>query len=262
MPTPSSLISGARSYTRQAMPRSFRFKASVSPQMPPPKSLLAFRRAGYQGLERFYFHLAEFDRAGPVLQGDRTFVKHAVAQLCRRLSIQHDSDVAAVRGHLICIPLAARFRHRTDFDVTRDRAGAIARIRTLVEDIGFVAGAVGYLLRIEATEIDSAIGIIARPEFGAHDEILVRLLAHQIAGLLARHLVDDNGAVLDTPVGFADLIPSIEAFAVEQGNPACLLAHGFRRERAAKKAQSGQGKSETDRTPRCDTHGVSSLFKF
>jgi len=36
MPTPSSLISGARSYTRQAMPRSFRLRASDSPQMPPP----------------------------------------------------------------------------------------------------------------------------------------------------------------------------------------------------------------------------------
>src|SRR5262245_65728149 len=36
MPTPSSLISGARSYTRQAMPRSFRLRASDSTQMPPP----------------------------------------------------------------------------------------------------------------------------------------------------------------------------------------------------------------------------------
>src|SRR6516165_8259013 len=178
MPTPSSLISGARSYTRQAMPRSFRLRASVSPQMPPPTIATCIPMCRLSVLERFYFHLAEFDRPGPVLQGDGTFIKHAVAQLCRRLSIQHDGDVAAVRRHFICIPLAARFRHRTDFDVTCDRAGAIARIRTLIEDIGFVAGAFGYLLRIEATEIDSAVGIIARPEFDAHDKILVWLLAH------------------------------------------------------------------------------------
>src|SRR5271163_1378146 len=36
MPTPSGLISGARSYTEQARPRRFKLSASESPQIPPP----------------------------------------------------------------------------------------------------------------------------------------------------------------------------------------------------------------------------------
>ena len=175
-------------------------------------------------------------------------------------AVEHDSDVAPVGGHFVGIPLAPRLRHRIDLDVAGDRTSAITGVRALVEDIGLVARPVGDLLRIKATEIDAAIGIVAWPELDAYDEVLVRILAHQIAGILARHLVDHNSAVLDAPVELADLIPSIEAFSVEQRDPACFLADGFRCEVAGGKAQSGEGENKTNCAPRCGTHGVSSFY--
>src|SRR5688572_11702027 len=45
MPTPSSLTSGARSYTRQAMPRLCRFSASDRPAMPPPTMAISLSDA-------------------------------------------------------------------------------------------------------------------------------------------------------------------------------------------------------------------------
>src|SRR5262245_26873500 len=202
MPTPSSLISGARSYTRQAMPRSFRLRASESPQMPPPTIATSIQlgQSAVAALQRFDFHFAEFDRTGSVLQHDRTFVEHAIAQLCRCLAIEHNRDVPAIGGDFIGVPLAAGFRHWIDLDIARDRTCAIAWVGALVENICFVARPVGDLLGIEAAEVYAAVGIVAWKELDAHDEILVRIFADQVAGVLARHLVNDDRTILDTPV--------------------------------------------------------------
>src|SRR4029077_9606039 len=129
------------------MPRSLRLRASDNPQMPPPiiATFIPSRPLRYR-LQRFDLDLAELDRAGPMLQRDRAFVEHAVAQLGRGLAVEHHGDVAAVYGDFVGIPLAGRFRHRIDLDITGNRAGAVARIGALVEDIGFVTGPVSDLL--------------------------------------------------------------------------------------------------------------------
>src|SRR5262249_58967901 len=79
--------------------------------------------------------------------------------------------------------------------------------------------------RIETTEVNAAVGVMTRPEFDPHDEILVRFLAHQIASdVLVSHLIGNDSTVGDVPVRRADLIPLIEVLAVEQGYPAVLRA--------------------------------------
>ena len=72
------------------------------------------------------------------------------------------------------------------------------------------------LLGVLAAQEDAAVGVVARPEFHVDHEVLVRRLADQMGGALAGHFVGDDGAVLDPPVGFADLIPVAEVLAVEQ----------------------------------------------
>lgn len=61
---------------------------------------------------------------------------------------------------------------------------------------------------------------IARPEFDEEYEILVRLFADELAGLFVVH----HCVVRQMPVGFPDLIPLFEVFAVEERDPAGFLA--------------------------------------
>src|SRR4029450_319709 len=138
--------------------------------------------------------------------------------------------------------------------VTGDRPGAIAWIGTLVENICLVTGAVGDLFRVKAAEINAAVGIVAGEELDAYDEVLVRVLADEVTGVLARHLVDEDGAVLDPPVRFADLIPAVQGFAVEQSNPAGLLASGIWYRVVCDQAQNAKRDCKLGRAPRCPRH--------
>src|SRR6516162_9859773 len=157
--------------------------------------------SGCSKLKWFYLNLAEFDGAGAVLQGDRSFIEHAVAQLCRRLAIENDSNVASVRRDFVCIPFAAGFWHRINFNVSGDCAGAVTWIGALVENIGFVAGPIRDFLGVEAPEINAAVGVVAWHEFDSNDEVFVRLLRDQISGLFfVSHRVGDNGTVCDVPI--------------------------------------------------------------
>src|SRR5512139_3094261 len=98
----------------------------------PPQEISTYWSGFKLDLKRFYLNLAEFDRASAVLQRDWPFIEHAVAQLCRHLAIENDSNVAAVRRYFVCIPFAGGFWHRINFDVSGDRTGAVTWIRALV----------------------------------------------------------------------------------------------------------------------------------
>lgn len=152
-------------------------------------------------LKRFDLNLAEFDGTRPVLQRDRPFVEHAVAQLCRCLAIENHGNVASVRRDFVCIPFSTGFWHRINFNVSGDCAGAVTWIGTLVENIGFVAGSIRDFLGVEAPEINAAVSVVACHEFDPNDEVFVRVLGDQIPGLFfVSHRVGYNGTVCDVPI--------------------------------------------------------------
>jgi hypothetical protein len=95
-------------------------------------------------------------------------------------------------------------------------AGAVARVLALVEDVDLVAGPVGDLRGFLAADEDAAVGIVARPELDVYLEVLVFILGDEMRGGLARALVSDDRAVLNPPVGLADLVPfAADGLAIE-----------------------------------------------
>src|SRR5262249_35857385 len=74
------------------------------------------------------------------------------------------------------------------------------------------------------------------------------------------HLVDDDGTVLDTPIGFADLVPSVQAFAVKQCHPTRILAGGLRRDVVGREGQGAKDERNLNCARACPRHGVSSLL--
>src|SRR5581483_5615336 len=231
------------------MPRSLRLSASDRPQMPPPTiaTFIMVRCPADHRLERLDLDFPELDRSGAVLEHDRSFVEHTVTKLCRRLPVEHDRYVATIRRDFIRVPFAAGLRHWTYFHVAGDSAGAVARVLSLIEYVGLVAGPVCNLFWIEATEINPAVCVVAWPEFDADDEVLEGFLADQISGLFSRHLVCNNRAIRNVPVGFADLVPLVEILAVEQNGPPGLLTHCLR-------YRIGNRKPQTDHEGCCMCH--------
>src|ERR1700761_9146844 len=101
------------------------------------------------------------------------------------LTVQRDDEMRSLRRDLISIPFAAGLRHRLALTDIDNRAGAIARVRPLVENIHLVAGFAADALGLFATDENAAVGIIADPEFGADLEVLVCIFGDEIRKLLA-----------------------------------------------------------------------------
>src|SRR5262249_6977063 len=119
---------------------------------------------------------------------------------------------------LVDVPLAGGLRHRIDLGEVDDRARAIARLGPRIPDVDLVAIFRRQLLRIGTANVDAAVGVRLDPEFGPDLEIAIAVLADQETVAL----VGDDRAVLDAPVGVADLVEVVEALAVEQRNPSVL----------------------------------------
>src|SRR4030095_585425 len=79
-----------------------------------------------------------------------------------------------------------------------------------------------------AAHEDAAVGLFVGPELGVDHVVLVRVLGHQMAATAGlaigtrrrSRLVGDERAVLDPPVGGADLVPAIHGAAIEELSPA------------------------------------------
>ena len=170
-----------------------------------------------RSLQRLDGHLAELHHARAILQRERSFLEHPVAQVDGFLAVEHDGNLPTLGGDLERVPLAAGLRHRIDLGEIDDRAGAVGRILALVEDVHLVAALGAELLRIGTADEDAAVGVVARPELGVDLEVLVLVLGDQVRRLA---LVGNQRAVLDPPVGFADLIPVAHGLAVDQRDPA------------------------------------------
>jgi hypothetical protein len=160
-----------------------------------------------------------------------------------------------LRGDLVGIPLAARLRHRIDLGGIHDRAGAIARVRPLVEDVDLIAGLAVDGLRLLAADEDSAIGLVVDPELGADLEVLVGGLGDEIGEILAVQLVGGQHAVLHRPIGLADLVPVALLAGVDQRDPVVS-------ERRARRERGG-----ADHEPGCHhlqviSHQISSRVLF
>src|SRR5262249_5233945 len=196
---------------------------------PPSQSF----NARASGSERLHRHLAKLDRARAVLQSERPFLEDAGANLGGLLAIEHHGEIAAAGGDLIGVPLAGRLRHRIDLGEIDDCAGAVARIRSLVEYVHLIAGARADHLGIDAVYEDAAVGFLVGPELGIDHVVLVFILGEKKAALA---LVGDDGAVLDAPIGLAGLGKAVEALAVEQLSPAgAALGEGALTERNGKR---------------------------
>ena len=111
-------------------------------------------------------------------------------------------------------------RHWRDLGHVDDSAGAVARVRTLVVDVHLVGVRRGDLVRIRATNENSAVGFGVDPEFRPDLEVGIGSLRDQEAIAF----VGDDDTVGELPIGVADCIPIIEARPVEQRDPAgvCL----------------------------------------
>src|SRR6266480_371362 len=169
-------------------------------------------------LERLYFHLAELHHPRAVLKRDRAAGKLVVPDIDGAGSIERDDELRAFGRDLVDVPLAARLRHGRDLRHIDDRAGAVRRLGTLVVDVHLVAVCRGDFLRIGAAQEDAAVGVGVDPELGPDLEIGVRVLRHEKAVAL----VGLHDALGQPPVGVADLVPVLQARAVEQRGPACV----------------------------------------
>src|SRR5262249_59051955 len=109
------------------------------------------------------------------------------------------------------VPLAGGLRHRRHLGDVDDRAGAVARVGALVEDVDLVAGLRADLFRIGAADEDAAVGVGIDPELGADFEIGVGILRDQVAIAL----VGLYHAVGECPIGVVYVCPVVEAIAVE-----------------------------------------------
>src|SRR5438093_7734579 len=148
------------------------------------------------------------------------------------------------------VPFAARLRHRVDLRHIDDGAGAVGRIGPFVEDVDLVADLGVDLRRLVAANEDAAVGVIIGPELGLDLEILVRLLADEIGGILALgDLVRNQRPVFHRPIGFADLGPVAHLGAVDERHPAIALAG-----RDAGKLKCGRADQQTGRKYRQALH--------
>ena len=156
-----------------------------------------------------------------MLQRERPFGEQAVVELRGLLAVEDHGDLPSLGGDFEGVPFAARFGHRVHLDEMDDPAGAVGRVRALVENVHLIAGPVGDCRGILAANEDAAVGIVARPELDVHLEVLVFGLGDQMRGGLARAFVGDDRAVLDPPVGLTDAVPfAADGLAVEQRDPA------------------------------------------
>jgi hypothetical protein len=150
----------------------------------------------------------------------------------------------ALRGDFIGVPFPGGFRHRIDLGDAHDRAGAVARIRPLVEDIDFVADLGIDLVRLIATEEDAAVGFFVGPELRSDLEVVEGGLADEVGGILTlQQLVGDDRAIFHRPIGFADLVPITHPGAVEQRDPSAFALAGG----TAGKLESGGCNQQADR---------------
>src|SRR4051794_34622100 len=213
---------------------------------------------GTRPLQRLDLHLAEFHHAGAVLQGERSAgVVFGVLHVDGLLAIEHDDEMRSLRGDLVGVPLAGRLRHRLDFGDVDDRAGAVARIRALVEDVDLVADLGVDLVALIAANEDAAVGFLVGPELGLDLEILVAVLADQIREVLDVELVGGQRTVLHLPVGLADLGPVALLRGVEQRDPAVALPG-----RGAGELKGGGAKQQAGRECRQTLHRISPVSGF
>ena len=97
-------------------------------------------KAREPNLQRLDLHLAEFDHAGTVLERERSpRIVLAVLHVSGLLAVEDDDEMRALRGDVEGVPFARRFRHRINLGDVDNRAGAIARVRPLVEDVDLIA---------------------------------------------------------------------------------------------------------------------------
>src|SRR5258708_14438419 len=129
------------------------------------------KRAIDRGLQRPDLHLAPLDAAtggilGAVaeLQGKRSLRVLPVPNVDCLDSVQHDSELRALGGDLVGVPLAAGLRPGRDFGHVYDRSGAIPRLRTLVGDVHFLAGDGPDLDPSAAPPQNAAVLPVFRPE--------------------------------------------------------------------------------------------------
>src|SRR5262249_6664094 len=111
-----------------------------------------------------------------VLQADVPFRESRVANVERRLAVQFNDEMIAVRGDLIAVPLI-RFERvlARGLRGTDDGAGVVAG-RLLSPDLDLVAA---VLLR-RAHE-HAAVRVDAAPELDREDEVLVAAIGRQVS---------------------------------------------------------------------------------
>src|SRR5207247_10809748 len=150
-----------------------------------------------------------------------------------------------VGGDLEGVPLVGGLGHRVDLGEIDNRTGAIARVRTRVEDVHLIAGPGADGRGIFAADEDAAVGFLVRPELGVDHEVLVRGLGDQVAALA---LVGDERAVLDAPIGLSGRGPAVHGLSIEQLNPARAgLARRLRRKLNGGEAGSEQRNDSRNR---------------
>ena len=126
-------------------------------------------------------HLAELDHAGTVLKRERSpGIVLAVLDISGLLAVEHDDEMRALRGDLVGIPFARRFRHRINLGNVDDRTGAIARVRPLVEDVDLIADLGVDLVPDVTADENAAIGLLVGPELRLDLKILVGILADEV----------------------------------------------------------------------------------
>src|SRR6266851_5274716 len=137
-------------------------------------------------------------------------------------AVERDGEFRTFGDDLVDVPLPAGLRHRRHLGHVDDRAGAVARVGALVEDVDLVAVLGGDLFGIGAANEDAAVGVGIDPELGPDFEIRIGILRDQEAVAL----VGLHDAVGKRPIGVADLCPVVEALAVEQRDPSGVALTG------------------------------------
>ncbi len=173
--------------------------------------------------ERLDLHLAELDDARSVLQCDPSLrMLGILGAVDGSGAVERHGELRTLGDDLVGIPFVGGLEHGRRLGHVDDRAGAVARVGALVEDVHFVGVLRGDLGRVGAANEDAAVGFGVDPELGADLEILVGVLRNEKAVAL----VGDDEAVGDLPVGVADRREVVEVLAVEQRNPTGIRLAG------------------------------------
>src|SRR6478752_6671245 len=162
-------------------------------------------------------NLAEFDYARAVLQREVPLLEHSVPDVDGFLPVEHHDEMPPIGGDLESVPLAGGLGHRVHFGEIDDRAGAVARVGALVEDVDLVAGPSADGSGVFASDEDATVGFLVSPELGVDLEVLVRVLGDEVAALT---LICDECAVLDAPISLSCAVPVAHGLAVGQRDPA------------------------------------------